>query len=192
MNDLLYMIPVEGLLKALPDGSLIPRPKEEPWGDDEEIIISGPVSSGKEDWEGEILDQAGVWKALEYYRQSGMQVGYDHMYPQDRDPRTKDQWLIGQGIKLERINGRPYLTARLYKSNPLAQQIAQKLREGAKYFFSVYGPPPIRKGKRVIPRIISQIDVTPNPYCTETPVSLGPPKTPLEFAKSLLAGSGST
>ncbi|KKW13364.1 MAG: hypothetical protein UY48_C0002G0055 [Candidatus Gottesmanbacteria bacterium GW2011_GWB1_49_7] len=147
-------------------------------------IIEGPVSTPQEDWEGEELDIPSVFKGMQVFESYKSPISWDHMYEKTQD----NKWIIGRGFPVEKRNGLPILRAKLYKSNPQAQNAIRLLDEGHFLSWSIYGPPPERKGKKVVVKAITMVTLTPwpvNPGCAVVRKSQN-----AILAKSLMAGSG--
>lgn len=103
--------------------------------EDGQWYVSGPVASTNEDYDGEILEKAGVLKGLQMFWNLGRHVDWEHQYGRTHDP----DYVIGKGIKVSTIDGVPWLTTMLYKAKPYAKKLWDHLQSGGDAGYSIEG-----------------------------------------------------
>lgn len=172
-------------------------------------LVHGQVASSKEDYDGEVLEKAGVAKGLDMFKRLGAHVDYEHQYSRTKDPDV----IIGKGVDITYIEGAPYLTTELYKSKPLAQKVWRHLQAGGAAGYSLEGRALARdpkNPKRVTETEIHRITISPSPKGYDNRLYLGAPSLQglakaiveegidgipqadeiMDFTKSLTTGEG--
>lgn len=125
-----------------------------------EWVISGPVASEEEDYDGQTLERSGIIKGLTKFMRMGGLVDWEHLYMKTQNLK----YIVGQGSVFY-VNGRPWVKTVLDKSCELAQQIwdwvvNKKKRMG----YSILGKGVLdATGKRVISTDIDMVTLSPLP-----------------------------
>lgn len=156
-----------------------------------DAIISGPVASEQEDFDGEVLERSGIWKGLQTYQRLHMPVDYEHQYSQNPDPK----WMIGEGVCIKSVDGRPWLSTRLFMDNPLAQRVFKHVEAGRRAGYSIegmYGARDAGNPRRVLSTVITCITVSLNPKgMDQQMIAGGLPTLAKAITKAITTGSAS-
>ena len=126
---------------------------------DGEMLLSGPVASAMEDFDGDILEKAGIWKGLDVFDKLGGQVDWCHQWKKTQDPNM----LIGRAIERKLVDDTPFLTTQLRKGLKLAQDVWQLHKDGMKLGYSIDGTG-LRDSlnpKRIIQTAITMVTLAP-------------------------------
>ena len=147
-------------------------------------LVSGPIASLDEDYDGDILEKAGIIKGLDMFKRLGSHVDWDHQYN-----KTKNvEYLIGKGIEIGEVDGVPWLTTELFKSKKKAQDLWQHLQDGGTAGYSLLGKAVKvvgEKPRRILETQIHMMTIAPSPKgFGQTNVVIGPLN---QLAKSLVS-----
>ena len=171
-----FVAPVEFLEKSMDDGKPPRR------------MIKGPMSTDREDQDGETIDQAGL--DCSYLMTSGY-VNYDHQ--RRLVGGVKVPMIIGYPTALEREDRHTVLESELLQGDPslseqmrLAEEMWQlgcalrKAGGARRLAYSVEGPAPERRGKRIIKAKVHHVALTHKPVNADCSVEV--------FQKALCCG----
>ena len=110
--------------------------KAEGGPESDDMEVSGPVASEQRDLQGDTMLRVGIWKSLVgYFKNYGAHVDWEHLYVKTHDPK----WIIGRGKEAVSVDGRPWLVAKLFKSNPIAIDVFNRIKDGARIGYSIVG-----------------------------------------------------
>ena len=178
-----------------------------------EVLVKGAEEDGRwivyleasnelRDQDGEVVDQAALQKAADYYLGHGV-ISWDHKHKQTHDPG----FIIGEPLDVKFTDdGRTLVKGFLYKANDIAQKVWKNLQSGAKKLGASIGGGILQKAEERIRKVIwDETAITHKPINDGTlgNVKLIPygafakalayceGSTGLEeFVKALMAGSG--
>src|ERR1051326_2873325 len=141
---------------------LIKATQETPEGD---WLVSGPVASLLEDYDGDTLEKSGIWRGLDVFFRLGGHVDIEHLYQKSVNENRPDlDLIVGKALKGTEVDGVRWLVVKLFKGNPYAQKIWQKLQDGMALGFSLSGFA-LRKAKdnprRVLETVINMMTISP-------------------------------
>ena len=105
-----------GAVRPFDISVMIKSAVESPEGD---WIVSGPVASLKEDYDGHVLAKAGVLNGLKTFFRLGGHVDYEHRYLETQDPDD----IIGKAIDFKEVDGIPWIVVKLRKSVDLSKKV---------------------------------------------------------------------
>lgn len=150
-------------------------------------VVSGPVASLKEDYDGDIMERSGILKGLEMFRKLGSHIDYAHQYALTHDP----DYLIGKGISTKDVDGVPWITVQLFKAKKLAKKVWDHLQAGGEMGFSIEGIAKARSGRRITETEIHRITIDPSPKGFDDARKIRPGTIPdaMQLAKALVDGT---
>jgi hypothetical protein len=96
-------------------------------------IIECEASNENLDYDGQIVLQRALLDSKDYFLKNGV-ISYDHrhLHADPDDPNwTPEKYIIGEPIDVYSRGKHTFVKAKLYKSNPLVQEIVQKLKDGS-------------------------------------------------------------
>lgn len=145
-------------------------------GEEEEWMLSGPLSSERIDLQGETVLFSALQKGLKTFLEYGMPVDYNHLSLSSHSPK----YIIGEGVKLfegPTPNGGNtiWLQTRLFKSKELAKEVWEHLQDKGKMFYSIGGTVTARDSKdpkTVTKAQISQVALTTYPANPDAAVGI--------------------
>ena len=168
-------------IKPIEFNSLIKSAETE----DGSMVLYGPIAPEGEDYDGDILTKSALQSGLDMFKKLNCHVDFNHKFRKTDDPK----WLIGKGTVIDGPNGRPWLKTTLYKRSDIAQEVWNKIHEGATFGYSVDGI--LGKRDDSDPRKITRaefhrITIAPSPKGFGNFLRVGePPKHIAALAKSV-------
>jgi hypothetical protein len=160
---------------------------------DGDYIISGPIHDLQEDYDGDTIEKSGLLNGMKTFWKMGKHIDYAHQYLQSiRRGKPDPDLLIGKGLEIFEVNGIPWLKAKLYKGNELAEKVWNQLRRGVEFGFSLEGLSKARDRKNphhILDMEIHRITIDPSPKSYGARVQVGVPSNAsmLALAKALSA-----
>ena len=154
---------------------------------DGEWLLSGPVASQQKDYDGEIMEKAGIISGLDMHDQLGGQVDWDHMWARTHDPDT----IIGRSVERPLVDSVPWMVTKLRKSLPLAQKcwrLANDPDVEMKVGYSVQGSAihDSEDKSRIVKTVITMVTLAPQPKGFDQFVISGRPTPGLtQIAKAI-------
>ncbi|MEP6757412.1 MAG: XkdF-like putative serine protease domain-containing protein, partial [Chthonomonadales bacterium] len=117
-------------------------------------IVSGPIASQEEDYDGDIITKSAVLSGLSMFFKLGGHVDYEHQYEKSKDTGKPDpDYLIGKAIDVfnnAEDRNRPWVRIQLYKSSELAKKVWHKIQDGCPMGVSLFGRSLHEKGTEVV------------------------------------------
>ena len=129
-------------------------------------VIWGPVSTEQKDYDGEILEKAGIIEGMKTHDRLGGHVDYAHAYRESvKKGKPDPELLIGRRKEFREIDGLPCMQVELYDGNELAEKTFKQIQRGCPMGFSVEGFVKAANdhGKRVVSTDIVLVTVDPMP-----------------------------
>jgi hypothetical protein len=120
--------------------------------DNGNYIIECEASNENLDYDGQIVLQRALLDSKDYFLKNGV-ISYDHRHlrADPEDPHwTPEKYIIGEPIDVYKVGKGTFVKAKLYKSNPLVQDIVKKLKDGSTRLKTSVG------GRR--PQVVSEWD----------------------------------
>lgn len=115
-------------------------------------IVYAPASTEAVDQDGQVVLQRALTGSVDYFKRNGV-VSWDHQHLRP-DPNDKNwsasKYIIGEPLDVVTRGRDTFVKAKLYKDNPIVQDIIGKLKNGAKIIKTSVG------GLR--PQIIQEYD----------------------------------
>lgn len=157
---------------------------ETPEGD---WIVYGSVASSKKDYDGEILESAGIRKGLEMFKKLGSQVDWEHQYHITKNPAH----VIGKGVHITDVDGVPHLATKLFKSKPIAQELWRHLQDDGAAGYSIEGIVKARDpkdSKRILDTEIHRVTISMSPKGFDNRIRAGMPTDMVGMLKAIASG----
>jgi len=165
-------------------------------------IVYLEASNELKDQDGEVVDQAALKKAADYYLSHGV-ISWDHKHKQTNDP----EFIIGEPLDVQFTDeGKTLVKGWLYQQNEKAKKVWNNIRSKAKRLGASIGGGILAKAEDHIRKVIwDEVAITHKPINDGTlggvqlipfaafakAVSFSEGNTSLEeFIKALTAGSG--
>ena len=154
--------------------------------EDGKWIVSGPVASLEKDYDGDIIEKAALNRGLKYFTDFGKQVDWEHQYSKTKDA----DFLIGKGIAIEEVDGKPWLVTQLFKSKPYAQKLWRHLQDEGEAGYSIEGICKARSPKdhaRIVDMEVHRVTISPTPKgLGQTKIMPGVPSSLMSLMKSVV------
>ena len=158
-------------------------------------IIRAEASNENLDLQEQIVLQRALLDSKDYFLKNGV-ISWDHLHKR-RDENdnliTDPEYIIGEPLGVEKVGGRVFVKAMLYKGNRIAEDLVDKLRKGATIIKTSVGGmrPKIEKVydtklRRPVEKVVSVL--WDELACTYKPVNQT--LSPVQLVKSLQAGYG--
>jgi len=165
-------------------------------------IVYLEASNELKDQDGEVVDQAALKKAADYYLSHGV-ISWDHKHKQTHDPK----YIIGEPLDVRFTeDGKTLVKGFLYQANEIAKSVWKNMKSGAKRLGASVGGGILDKASEHIRKVIwDELAMTHKPINDGTlgnvqlipfsafakAVSFSEGNTSLdEFVKALTAGGG--
>ena len=150
-------------------------------------LVSGPVCSLQEDYDGDIIQKCAIDKGMKYFEKLGRQVDWEHQYSKTKNPDV----LIGRGVDVRDQDGQKWLTTELFKGKPLAKSLWLHLKEGGEAGYSIEGVARERgKGKdqaKIVDMEVHRVTISPSPKGYDARIQIGGPQPFMAVMKSIVS-----
>lgn len=158
-------------------------------------IIRAEASNENLDFQEQIVLQRALLDSRDYFLKNGV-ISWDHLHKR-RDENgniiTDPEYIIGEPLGVEKVGGKVFVKAMLYKGNRIAEDLVEKLRKGATIIkTSVGGMRPMiekvydQKLRKQVEKVVSVL--WDELACTYKPVNQT--LSPVQLVKSLQLGYG--
>jgi hypothetical protein len=161
--------------------------------DDDEWIVSGPAASLERDYDGEVLEKAGLIEALrDWCTRFKGHVDYEHGYSRSIASGKPDpDLIIAKGIDVTEVDGKPWVVVKLLKGKALAEKVWRHLKAGGEMGFSLEGKgayDPHDRTRRIV-TAIHRMTIAPIPKGYDQTLQIGRPLPSLGMVAKALVES---